>query len=603
MASQKGGEERLQNCENLNSEVVRYLKCIDFARHLEENYCVQVAFKEEWGKAQLLLIGTEEACTSSRDDIQAMRGLSKSFLVPALALTRLRKSHDPGSEVMLQMRKQQLNVGWSINLRAGKLAICCANEDDINEALNILLEQAGISRKEVKEQHSFTDLTSGSSSGNSTSTTPLSPLNPIMKPLNRTQDALTDGVTQTTPSSLPMANLSIVVDNVDTPINTTSTNASDPQPLQDQQQQHAEKIYLTMDQIRFMFFNAKKMNFVQMTNETFGVEVIFDKAQCFIEFRGGVDSVAGAQADFQALLDNLTTKSIAKSKDFMTCLTRDVKPSEIKASLKQAQARVGWDIREGLLWLCGDSDTSVMRAEKAICGLIFIGEFPEVGSLTEAQSKSLSSTEKWKRFEEQVLKEHQTIRLVPSSDFSRITFTLRKDDFADLVPRTLTTFFQSIKFHKAELPITEDFYKLLEGFKEYIRNECSPKEDKVVLNVTESLCTISSLSPDNIEHAKSKLKEMEGQITTRNIEVNSKAQIDWLATEEGIKRLMDICGNAKTIGSLSSEVEDCLLGNRIEVLMGDISDIVLKVSLYGDIINTTVLVHIDFNNGQKLNLV
>ena len=63
MASQKGGEERLQNCENLNSEVVRYLKCIDFARHLEENYCVQVAFKEEWDKAQLLLIGTEEACT------------------------------------------------------------------------------------------------------------------------------------------------------------------------------------------------------------------------------------------------------------------------------------------------------------------------------------------------------------------------------------------------------------------------------------------------------------------------------------------------------------------------------------------------------------
>ena len=40
---------------------------------------------------------------------------------------------------MLDMRKRQLNVGWSINLKSEKLTICCGNEEDINETLSILL--------------------------------------------------------------------------------------------------------------------------------------------------------------------------------------------------------------------------------------------------------------------------------------------------------------------------------------------------------------------------------------------------------------------------------------------------------------------------------
>ena len=579
MASGQTTADQLPDCESFPSDVVRYLKCIGIEKNLEQNYSVHAAFKEEWGKARLFLIGSEQARISSRADIQAKQRVSKSFLIPALALSRLRKSYYPDSEVMLQMSKREINVGWYTDLKAEKLTICCANEDDINEALSILLEHAGIPHTEIKEMNMSADLTGGRSPADFASTAPLSPLNPIMKPINQAQDTLADDAlppSLASRSSLPIENHSLVVDNVDTtPIDVA--NVSDIQLPPDQEQQHTEKIYLTLDQIRFMFFNAKKMNFVQMTNETFGVEVIFDKAQCFIEFRGGVDSVSRALADFQALLENLTTKSIAKPKEFMACLTRDVKPSEVKASLKQAQARVGWDIREGLLWLCGDNDTSVMRAQSAICGLITTGEFPEAECLTEAQKKSLSSVDRWKQFEDQVLKEHPTIRLAPATDFSKITFTLRKNDSADLVTRTLTAFFQSIKFHEFRLPINENFSKLLGIFKEYVRNECSPEDEQVALNVTESLCTISSLSERSVEHATKKLLEIQGKIVAKYIDVKSKAELEWLQSEEGINRMVEILHKTTTFFTYYVEDEDCLLSNRIKVLMGDIADTVLKV--------------------------
>ena len=557
---------KLPDCENLNSEVVRYLRCKDIGAHLEQAFSVQATFKDEWGKAQLFLTGSEQARLNARAMIKAEQRHSKSFKVPALALSRLRKCHDPECEVMLDMRKRQLNVGWSINLKSEKLTICCGNEEDINETLSILLAYIEIPYHDIAN-YQMEHIPDKSAINRV-------PSKHVVTSASGKQDALADQLKQQAPSLLPITDQDTVPDTIGGIVSTDK-----PQPQQESEQQLEAKIHLTLDQMRFIDFNSKKLNFVQMNNEIFGVDVYLDKPQCLVGFRGGIDSVASAQADFKRSLDNLTQKSFEKSTEFILCLSKEVKFSEIKASLKHAQARVGWDIRDGKLWLCGDNDSSVHRAETAICGLIFIGVFPEAGCLTEAQSQSLSSTDKWKRFENEVSKKHPTIRLLPVSDYSQIVFTLRMDDSSDLVSSTLTTFFRSIKFHQAELSISENFSKLIGCFKEYIQNECSPEDEKIALDLTESMCIVSSLSPGSVEHAKTILLDMEENVIAKNIEVSSRAQVDWLASEDGTSRLMEICSKSNTIGSLTNDVADFLLSEMINVRMGDISDIVMQVSI------------------------
>ena len=126
---------------------------------------------------------------------------------------------------MLDMRKRQLNVGWSINLKSEKLTICCGNEEDINETLSILLAYIEIPYHDIAN-YQMEHIPDKSAINRV-------PLKHVVTSASGKQDALADQLKQQAPSLLPITDQDTVPDTIGGIVSTDK-----PQPQQESEQKY-----------------------------------------------------------------------------------------------------------------------------------------------------------------------------------------------------------------------------------------------------------------------------------------------------------------------------------------------------------------------------
>jgi hypothetical protein len=115
------------------------------------------------------------------------------------------------------------------------------------------------------------------------------------------------------------------------------------------------------------------------------------------------------------------------------------------------------------------------------------------------------------------------------------------------------------------------------AFKAHVEDGCSPAQERIALEISECECTISSLSSESIDYAKDVLCLLQDKVVRKSVDITLKAQIDWLGTDEGQYRFLDVTKRFKTVGLLSANARDNLL-SKIKLVIGDIAEVSHQVS-------------------------
>ena len=321
--------------EKLSTDKVRYLRGIGMEKRLKSLHGVTARFKHDRGESSLTLSGAASAVEDARDTIRNEPGMFRWYRLPGQGLQKLRFMH--GASIIQQLKNHRVLVGWSCNLKSSRLYVYSKDVATIERGLDILLNLAGLTRYDIQQPSQ-------------------SPRNGVDEPPQRGQSQ----VRHFTPNE-----------------HSTSSSSSSIEKLED----------INMERLAFM--RATLHDYVKKTERELNITINVDTHKSFIEIKGNRMSVCQAVERTRTYLNDLYVKQVEKTGESMNCLSKEVKRAEILDSLKRAQVKVGWDFRDGKLWLCGDSRARVDKAEEAICGLIVGGEYPEAECLTSGQRQSI----------------------------------------------------------------------------------------------------------------------------------------------------------------------------------------------------------------------
>ena len=329
----------------------------------------------------------------------------------------------------------------------------------------------------------------------------------------------------------------------------------------------------------------------------FDVNITIVIGRGFIEVKGNQQTaVDHAITKLQAHLDSLIVKEVVRTSQFISCLDNEVEYQEILASIRQAKVIVGWDIREGKLWLCGDIGHKVNKAKDVICRLITEGVYPEMGSLTAVQRQSVVSGNTWREYKERLSREHPTLHIDYDAGKSKLVFAVKEKDSYQAVIDSLDGYFTPIEKPSATVAVTEDFQKLLSAYKDHVTMMCaSTNNEPVDLDVAKNLCVISSVSSSSVCNAHAVIDSMRDNVCKTTTEVKWSAQNDWLVSTEGKNRLEEICEKTKTLASINEPMKQppiplgpavrrtsansSSVKDKIELVIGDIAVISKEVGM------------------------
>ena len=351
-----------------------------------------------------------------------------------------------------------------------------------------------------------------------------------------------------------------------------------------------------LDMEKLAFLRATKADFVRSMKAEFHVNIDVDSRKSYIEFAGATESnVNGAKQKAQDYLDGLCIKSVERSPEFISCL-KEVKHQDILDSLKKAQVRVGWDIRDKKLWICGDNKPKVEKAEEVICEQVVEGVYPEGECLNESQRQLIRSATAWRTQKDKLISENPGLNIGCTSDFSKIVFAARDKDVFLTVIFSLNTFFSPLKVSSRKVSVSDDLRALLHAYRSYIEKQCQfPHDEPVALAVSDSACIIKSSSSRSMNFAEAVLKAFD--ICKREVEIEWKVQITWLTTEEGVRRKFEISRKSKTLVTVVRESKSGAAenpvsvrsnsivhvsgpsrqDNKLEIVIGDLSEISKEV--------------------------
>lgn len=538
---------------------------------LKRDHNITVVFPELGGNTKLKLNGQQPDIVNAREAIKNEQGITRWYSLPEKELKAIRFAR--GADIIQQLKNNRICVGWNVSLKTSRLFIHGKNLENVESGLGVFLAMTGLSRDDIPQ-----------------------PSHPRSRqPLQISRD---DSLPQY-PSQPRRRGMSIDRrDRRSKPPGSDQLNSLIP-PLGSS---HLPKVTdklenLEMEKLAFM--RATLGGFVRSTEEEFSVEIDVDTRKSSIEFTGTHRAVAAAKKKVKPYLDSLCIHVARQSPEFISCLSKEVRHSEIIEALKQAQVRVGWDIREQKLWMCGDSKPKVEKAESVICGLITEGIYPNEGCLTDEQKQGLvSKSGSWKLYKEQLVRDYPDLHIGLNSDLSQVVFAVKDKDIYHTVMHSLTRHFAQPETYHSEMKISEDLAKLLRAYKAYAEKKCRhSSEDPVILDVssTRLTCAISSTSSRSIKLAGVILKAF--TLDRLSMDVEWKVQFDWLKTEEGAHRLTEIRKKSHTLAEivnmpvpaprsglqLPQTTELSATGNladKIELIIGDISETFKEVSYF-----------------------
>ena len=375
--------------EKLSTDKVRYLRGIGMEKRLKSQHGVTARFKHDRGESSLTLLGAMSAVEDARDTIRNEPGMFRWYRIPIQGLQKLRSMH--GALIIQQLKNHHVCVGWGCNLKSSRLYVYSKDVATIERGLDILLDLAGLTRDDIQQPSQ-------------------SSRNVVDEPPQRGQ---------------PMGRHFMPHEH--------SRSSSAIGKLED----------INLEILAFMW--ATLLDYVKKTEKELNVTINVDTHKSFIEIKGNRMSVHQAVERTRTYLNNLYVKQVERPGEYMNCLSKEVKRAEILDSLKRAQVKVGWDFREGKLWLCGDSRARVDKAEEAVCGLILGGEYPAADCLTPAQRQSVVLGDKWKEHKEALTKANPTLHISFDADSSKIVFAVKDKDAYHSIIDSLFNFFAPTK--------------------------------------------------------------------------------------------------------------------------------------------------------------
>ena len=170
---------------------------------------------------------------------------------------------------------------------------------------------------------------------------------------------------------------------------------------------------------KLAFLRSTQKSFARKMINEMNVSMVIDTQRNCLQFTGNPEAVERVITKVSVYLENLETKVVDKSIEFISCL-KELTHKTIVDTLKLAQVRVGWDLREQKLWICGDSKPNIDKAEETICGLVVHGTFPESHSLSDSQRKAIVSRSGvvWREFKDQLIGDHIDLKIGCNSDLT-----------------------------------------------------------------------------------------------------------------------------------------------------------------------------------------
>ena len=276
--------------------------------------------------------------------------------------------------------------------------------------------------------------------------------------------------------------------------------------------------------------------------------------------------------DLHQLLEGLSRKEAEKTCQFIKCFS-SISNETLVELMKKEHLKAGWDVREGKLFVCSDSESNASRASQLIESLVIEKEYPPGGrSLSADEKRQLSAQDTWLTLQESLKKKHPSLEMRYDDENCVIRYACGSADHADMVSLALNELFGHGQLTTFTVSVQSDTDKQLlsmhwdEIKEKYPDSSVKVKPDSLEVEVETS-------QPDQVKTAINKLLS---SIIIRRMEEESSAMWKWLQTKEGKERLDDIACLTKTVMELPHSISTCAAvvtgyADKIQIVKGDIT--------------------------------
>ena len=284
--------------------------------------------------------------------------------------------------------------------------------------------------------------------------------------------------------------------------------------------------------------------------------------------------------DLHQLLEGLSRKEAEKTCQFIKCFS-SISNETLVELMKKEHLKAGWDVREGKLFVCSDSESNASRASQLIESLVIEKEYPPGGrSLSADENLQLLADDAWLTLQESLKKKCSSLEMRYDDEKSVIRYACGSADHADMVSLALNELFRRCQWRSFTMNMGNNINRLLfthcSKIKEkYPDSSIEMKPDSLELEIKTS-------QPDQV---KASIDELLASTMTRTITEESSAMWKWLQTKEGQERLDDIARLTKTVMELPNSISpsEAPLGgylDKIQLMHGDMTSANVSLAVW-----------------------
>ena len=265
---------------------------------------------------------------------------------------------------------------------------------------------------------------------------------------------------------------------------------------------------------------------------------------------GSHKSVASAHKIINSILNLLDVEAYVKSKVYLDCL-KDVDGSVVESALLKEEVFVGWNVRDGRLFICGNSASITKTALEMIDKLIHESRYPLKSSLSTPQKALLQK----KRFDELVnnLKVNvPSLKLEFSKRRCVINFACFGKTAANYIRWSLNEFFDSngtfVAFSQVQLNRLQS--QLLRNDVDFVERRLKTELNSIGLIVENDVCKLKCASRKLLSQAKESLQKVLEAIKCKTISIAHVSLCNWVVSSNSINALNYIDTQCKTVSKL-----------------------------------------------------